>query len=379
MDWDAEGLLDGLEDGARAERVELLDWLDDRGFTLDQIRLASDDGLLLMLPADRVVSGDERFTLGEAAEQAGVHPEFLGLLRRVNGLPSPDPRAADLSEADVQLAEVARQYAELGVDAEQLQGAARAVGRALSGLAGSLRALVFELVVQPGMSERELAAAYADRVEALMPLMSPMLDAALRTQLRQAVRTELIDAAERAAGSLPGEREVAVAFADIVGFTKLGEEVDTAQLERVAARLESRTRELLRPPVTLVKSIGDAVLLVSPDVGPLLDLCLELSATAEDRAREAAEGDGDDLPQLRIGLSFGPALARGGDWFGRAVNLASRVAAAARPGSVLVTKEVRDHAADEAARWSAAGSKHFKGVSGAVRLYRARPPAHDAE
>ncbi len=371
MDWAAEGLLDGLDGDARAERVELLDWLEELGFEPDQIRQASDEGLLLLLPADRVVAGPGRFTAEEVGERANVHPDFLRLLRRVNGLAVPEPGMASYSDVDVQLADVARQYTDLGIDAEQLLGSARAVGRALSGLAGSLRALVFELVVKPGMSEVELARAYAERVEVLLPLLGPMLESGLRAQLRQAVRTELIDAAERAAGSLPGEREVAVAFADIVGFTKLGEEVDTAQLERVAARLEARTRDLISPPVSLVKTIGDAVLLVSPDAAALLAVCLQLSEAAGERAEEA---EGEELvPQLRIGMSYGPALSRGGDWYGRAVNLASRVAAAARPGSVLLVQAARDAAGEDVAHFSSAGSKHFKGVQGAVRLHRARP------
>jgi adenylate cyclase len=119
----------------------------------------------------------------------------------------------------------------------------------------------------------------------------------------------------------------------------------------------------VQPPVTLVKSIGDAVLLVSPEATPLLRSALALVA--------AADREGEDFPQLRVGVASGPALRRAGDWYGRAVNLASRVTSAARPGSVLATGEVRV-ATRDAFHWSYAGERRLKGVSGAVPLYRAR-------
>jgi adenylate cyclase len=77
-------------------------------------------------------------------------------------------------------------------------------------------------------------------------------------------------------------------------------------------------------------------------------------------------------------MAAGPALSRAGDWYGRPVNLASRVTAIARPGSVLATRDVRD-AASEAYRWSPAGARSLKGVDGPVRLYRARRLAGDED
>jgi adenylate cyclase len=118
--------------------------------------------------------------------------------------------------------------------------------------------------------------------------------------------------------------------------------------------------------VRLVKTIGDAAMLVSPDPAALLDAGLGL--------HDAAAAEGEDFPRLRVGVALGPAVARGGDWYGRPVNLASRVTAIARPGSVLATREVRD-AAGERYRWSAAGRKALRGVDGPVALYRARRAA----
>lgn len=78
------------------------------------------------------------------------------------------------------------------------------------------------------------------------------------------------------------------------------------------------------------------------------------------------------LPPIRVGVTRGEALQRGGDWFGRSVNLASRVCAVARPGSLLATQDAREAAGDDAASWSFAGARKIRGVSGETKLHRAR-------
>jgi adenylate cyclase len=115
------------------------------------------------------------------------------------------------------------------------------------------------------------------------------------------------------------------------------------------------------PPVRLVKTIGDAAMYVSPDPGALVAVALSLCESVKEA----------DLPTLRAGIAFGPALLRAGDYYGHAVNLSSRVTGVARPGSVLCTQEVRD-AAPDAFDWSYAGRHRLKGISGAVPLHRAR-------
>ncbi len=125
---------------------------------------------------------------------------------------------------------------------------------------------------------------------------------------------------------------------------------------------ETLTADRVEPPVTLVKTLGDAVMLVSPERDPLLDLLLDLV--------DAAEAD-DQLPMLRVGVACGPALERGGDWYGRPVNLASRLTGLARPASVVATAEVRDATPD--LRWSALRARKVRGV-GEMKLFRARRP-----
>jgi adenylate cyclase len=220
-------------------------------------------------------------------------------------------------------------------------------------------------VFDAGADEYELAMRYAASAEALQPLTAPMLDQLLQQPLRHAVRNELLEVAERESGSLPGAREVGVCFADLVGFTRVGEEVDPAALGAIADRLETLAAQVATPPVRLVKTIGDAVLLVSPDVDGLIEAALTLV--------DAAEAEGDEFPQLRAGMARGLALNRAGDWYGRPVNLAARVTAIARPGSVLCDQEARDAATGDW-RWSFAGERRVRNVREPVKVHRVRRP-----
>ena len=134
--------------------------------------------------------------------------------------------------------------------------------------------------------------------------------------------------------------------------------------------MQTLTLATVAQPVRFVKSIGDAVMLVSPDASNLLDAAL----TLVDAAGEQHSG----LPELRAGVATGPALSRAGDWFGRPVNLASRITAIARPGSVLAAEGVQEAFGDakeaDRFRFTAAGHRELKGISRPVRLYRVRRP-----
>jgi adenylate cyclase len=363
VDFAAEGLLDGLDGEERAARRELLERLEAEGATLEELRAAVADGLLVFLLAERLIDGPPRHTTRDVAREAGMPLAQLEAMRRAHGLPVPDPDAVALSDLDVEAIRTANAFRAAGVSDEQILRAIRVFGRGMAQAAGTLRAIGLELALEPGSTEAELAQRFAERSAMVAPMLGPMLEQMLRLHLRHAVGLEALGADERAAGTLPAAREIGVAFADLVGFTRLGEEVPPAELGAVAERLEAIAADVARAPVRLVKTIGDAAMLVCPDVGSLLDCALDL--------HEAADAEGDEFPPLRIGVARGPAVARAGDWYGRPVNLASRVTAVARPGSVLATREVRD-AAPDGYRWSSAGRRSLRGVDGQVALYRAR-------
>ncbi len=363
IDFEAEGLLDCLEGAQRAERLALLEQLAADGVPLSELRRTTASGTVMFLPADRLIVSDRRYTAAEIAELTGIEPEMLNSLSRAMGLPIADLDDPVYTDLELEAAGRLKAARELGIPDEDTLDLLRVLGRSLSQAAESLRAMPLKFVLEPGLSEAELAQRYAAAVEQMYPLVDPMISSILTLHLRHATQAEVVNALERSGGELPGSREVAVAFADLVGFTRLGEEVPPDELGRLAARLEALAGEVAEPPVRLVKTIGDAAMLASPEPEPLLSATLELV--------EAAEGAGQDFPQLRGRAAYGTALPRAGDWFGRPVNLASRITSVARPGTVLADQALHD-AADGGYRWSFAGQRRLKGLREPVRLFRAR-------
>ncbi len=362
-DFAAEGLLDELEGNARAERLTLLEQLAADGVPMSELRRTTASGTVILLPADRVIVGPERYTAAEVAELSGVELSFLTAARRAMGLPIPDPNEPVYTEGELDSARRTLAAREAGISDEDILELLRVLGRGLSQAAEALRALPLKLVLEPGMSESELARRYGEAAAQLYPLVGPLISNMLTLHLRHTAQSEVISALERSGGRLPGSREVAVCFADLVGFTRLGEEVAPEELGHLAARLEALASDAAEPPVKLVKTIGDAAMLTAPEAEPLLNAALNLI--------DAANAEGEDFPQLRAGAAVGLALPRAGDWFGRPVNLASRITAIARPGSVLVEREVRESAGDAYA-WSFAGERRLRGIRGPVPLFRAR-------
>ncbi len=363
LDFDAAGLLDGLEGEHRAQRLALLRYLVDQGVSREELLRHHHDGTLTYALVERAVGGPPRYTRAELLERANIDESQLEALRRAIGLPIVGDERAYV-EADVEAARLAGEFVRAGIPEADVLDVARVLGRGLAQAADLMRETALRRVLEPGLTELQLAERLGYATAALAPMMPPLVGDMLTLHLRHIAQLEAIDAAERLGGELPGARDVVVAFADLVGFTRVGEEVLPEELGRLASRLDSLAVAAVEPPVTLVKSIGDAVLLVSPEPAPLLRSALALVAAADD--------EGEHFPQLRVGVASGPALRRAGDWYGRSVNLASRVTNIARPGSVLATREVHD-AARDGFHWSFAGDRRLKGVSGTVPLYRARP------
>jgi len=359
---ETSGLLDGLEGQVRAERAELIEWLLGEGFTVEHIR---SEFTPMLMPAGRIVGDDGVYvSTRQICEETGIDLELLEAMQRALGLPRvDDPDAPVHLRADAEAAARARVFVDAGFTREQVIAVARVLGQGMAQTAEVMRQVVLEAVIEPGATELELAKAYGELVQRVSPLLGPMAEDVLRLQLRHGLETEAVSVAERAAGKLPGAREVTVCFADLVGFTRLGEAVAPEELESLANLLSALARDVAAPPVHFIKTIGDAVMFVSTDAAALLAAALELLAVAEK----------EDIPQLRVGLAAGSAVRRAGDWFGSPVNLASRITGAARPGSVLVSEAVRDAIGDGAGfEWSFAGARRLKGIKDDTKLFRAR-------
>lgn len=376
IDFEAEGLLEGLEPKARAARLELLSELADDGVPLEELRSAVAEDRLALLPMERLLEGDARYTGRDVADQAGLDPEILKAQRGALGLPVPDDDDPALTEADVEAAKRLRLLLDAGLPEEGIVEATRVIGLAMAQIAAANNTLIGEALLTPGDTELEAARRYVAASEALRPLLGPTLEYALNLHVLEALRQVAVGRAELASGRLGGSQEITACFADLVGFTRLGEELPPEELGRVSGRLTALAREVVTSPVRLVKMIGDAAMLVSKEEEPAVEAALGLT--------EAVEAEGEGFPALRAGIASGPALPRAGDWYGRPINLASRITTIARPGSVLAAEQVCD-AIPDAFSYSFAGERSLRGVQDEVKLFRVRrvvedrPPGRDDE
>jgi adenylate cyclase len=364
FDIEASGLLDGLEGKARDERAELIPWLLEQGVTVEQIRNSYTPALLV----SRRILGDDGVYVSarEASEKTGIDLDVLERIQRAMGLPTvDDPDAPVLLRADAQAASFAQKAIDLGIGPDHLVQITRALAEGLSRTTEVMRYAVLASLVDPTATELQIAKNSEALLREIAPMLGPMIEEMLRFQLRHQMETEAVTARERAEGQrLPGARLVTIAFADLVGFTRLGEAVPPEDLEQLAHRLADLAHEVAVPPVRFIKTIGDEVMFVSPEPAALLDAVLSLV--------DGTEGD-EDLPRLRAGMAPGMAVSRAGDWFGRSVNLASRVTGAARPGSVLTSESAREAIGeDDRFTWSFAGARRLKGIKSEVKLFRAR-------
>ena len=364
-DFEAEGLLEGLDGDERAARLELLGQLAEAGFSLDELREAAGQDRLALLPVERELRREGRYSAREVAEMADIPLEFLGRIQQAFGMPVIDPDEQAFTEEGLAAARRAAEFRRFGLPEEGMVEVTRVIGQSMSRLAEAIRALVYEAVMPAASGEHDIGLRYAAAARELMPELAPMLYDALTAHLAEQIRGDVLSRAEEASGrALPGARDMGVAFADLVGFTRLGQARPLEDLGALADRLAELAQERARPPVRLVKTVGDAAMLVSPEPGALLDSVLSLV--------EAADAEGGEFPQLKAGVDFGPVLSRGGDWYGHTVNVASRVTGTARAGSVLCTHDLRDAVDGDGYRWSFAGERKLKGVRETVKLHRAR-------
>jgi len=364
IDFEAEGLLDDVEGDARQARCELLERLAGEGVPLEELREAVEGGRLALLPVERAVAGTgARYTPREVADEVELDLAILQRTSLAFGVPYPDPDDRSVTEADLEAAKRIKAFYDAGLPEEGMMQVARTVGMATARIAEANRDLVIRTLMQPGDTEQDLALRFAAAAEHMLPLFEPTLSYAFRAHMLEQIRRDVLGAGEIASGQPGTATDVSVCFADLVGFTKLGEQVETEELGLIAGRLDELATAVAEPPVRLVKLIGDAAMLVSTDTEAMVEAAL--------RMVEAADEEGDEFPRLRAGIASGSVHVQAGDYYGRPVNLASRLTGIAKPGSVLLDSAAKK-AAGEAFDYSYAGEKRLKGFDSRTKLFRAR-------
>ncbi len=351
--------------------------LERAGVPLDGMAAAVRDGALSFSFLD--VAAFDRFaglsgtTFRELSERTGVPLDLLKVVREAVGFA--EPRPADHVRED-----------ELSVVSAielQLSNGFRPVviERWLRVCADSLRRIAetetdwwhteVELpLLEEGMTEGEMLEAQADLGSRMAPLSEQALLAIYQGQQEHAWSTSAVEvvegALERAGLYSRLRRPPAVCFLDITGYTRLTEERGDEAAADLAARLATLVRRSSQEHGGQpVKWLGDGVMFYFPDPGHGVLAALDM---VEGVATHS-------LPPARVGIHAGPVVFQEGDYFGRTVNIASRIAEYARPGEVLVSQEVVDAADGTPVKFTGIGPVELKGVSGTLPLHTARRAA----
>lgn len=367
-DYDRAGLLDGLDRDQRRTRLSVLESLATDGVDIASMRDAIDRGRLGLLLLERTLRPEDGHSLDDVCAAAELEADVVRRWFQALGRPiSPDPGDRVYTDEDVEIAQRIRRYRGLGFSDEEMMPVVRAIGRGVINIADALGGLLGEALLSPGEPEPETALRYATEARRIAEEDSLHLAHLVAAALADRIRSHALAAETSNAGRLRGAQDVTVCFADLVGFTDLGESVSAVELSEVAELLSAAATEVCSWPVRLAKTIGDAVMLVSPDPTSLVGAAVDLVGIWS--------GQDDGRPGLRVGVAKGIGVPHAGDWFGPPVNLASRVTETARPGFVTVTAEVHEaitaaHPDDPPFRFRAAAPRKFKGVRGAQRLYR---------
>jgi adenylate cyclase len=264
MDFEAEGLLEGLDDEDRKARLRLLEKLSEAGVSNDELRKAVEEQRLALLPVERALGSDRSLTAEEAASRADVSVDFVTRHRRALGLPISEDGEQLFSEQDVKAIEDVKRFLDAGLDEEGVLDATRVVGESMSRVARTVAQLTAASLLKPGVNEHDLGLGFAEAAKQLVPPFGNQLEFVFKQQLLELVRNEMISRQELETG-LPDADTINVSFSDLVGFTKMGEELPPEEIGRVAGRLGELAAEVAQSPVRLVKTIGDAAMLVSPD------------------------------------------------------------------------------------------------------------------
>jgi adenylate cyclase len=353
----AAGLYDPASPNA-AERLALIEWLVAQGTGAEQIVAAVRTGSTLTGLAGDLARGSEtRWTLAEVAEQSDLSPAQCEQLRVAVGLPPVEAERLFGPDDIAAFSSFGRASQIFGE--QEVLAFMRVVGNALARIAEGAVSLFLTSVERPILESNagEVALAQANlTVMRAFDMIPPVMASLLRSHLEVAVR-RMRDARLERSANLVG---MAVGFVDLVGFTGLSRQLDADALSRLVGRFEEVASDVVtRKDGRLVKVIGDEVMFVARDAAAACDIALTLV--------ERFTGDGAVTP--RGGLAAGALLARGGDYYGPTVNLASRVADLAVPEEVLVTEEVATEAAGAALRFEAAGKRLLKGFDEPVKLF----------
>ena len=369
--WARDGLVPLQDDEwtpASLAHARIVARLRKRGHSLEEIREASDSGRLAYgFMEELFPPRASTYTVEEAAELTGLEPALLERIWTSVGFAAPRD---EVTEEDVRLLRYIAAALQAGFPLVAFLQLVRVYGQALARIADAevrlFHLYVHEPLIQDGVPNLEMAEEMEGLARELLPLASPIMDHVHQRFLQHFLDQDIVGHMElevETGGDLDlGRVRVAIAFADLAGYTRLTEEAGEEEAVDLIERFVERVQHSLPEDARVIKTIGDEVMVVGSDAAALLDWAVGFQALQTER------------PLPRIGIHQGLTLYRDGDYYGRAVNLAARVGARAAGGEVLVTRPLVD-AGGSHLDFERIGEVKLKGFSESTELFLARQVA----
>lgn len=324
---------------AAAAQARIVARMRERGHSLDELKEAGKEGKLSFGVAEDIfMDTSERFTLEEASEEIGLPVEVIVRIMTVLG--TPVEREPTLSGRDVEAFKLVGEVAEAGLPVEALLQLTRVYAQAVRRIADAevrlFHLFVHEPMIRDGLTEIEMAEELGDLARRSSPTAVPLFSYLHDRYVSYFLEQDVVGHMESDFGGDTNLDQVrtTLCFIDLTGFTKFTEQEGDSTAFSVIEQFTETVEATLPADASIVKTIGDEVMVVSPDPVSLTEWSVGFLALFTDR------------PKPRAGIHHGAVVFRDGDYFGSQVNLAHRVVNRALGGEVLITDAVASSIAE---------------------------------
>jgi adenylate cyclase len=311
----------------------------ERGYSLEDLREAGREGRLAFGFTEELFSEEAGggLSLADIARETGLEPELIERILVILGTPKGQQR--NLSAEDAAALRHCARVLAAGFPLVAFLQLVRVYVQSMRRIADAevrlFHLYVHEPLIRDAVPELEMAAEMGDLAADVLPLAAPLTEYLHTRYLRFFLEQDVVGHMESALDSSTAEIELGqvtmtLCFIDLTGFTRYTEEEGDMEALDVIENFVETVESTLPREATIVKTIGDEVMVVSPDAASLTEWAVEFLRRFPQR------------PQPRVGIHCGEAVYRDGDYFGSQVNLAHRVVNRALAGEVLVTDRVAD-------------------------------------
>ena len=355
---------------AAAAQARVVSRMRERGHSLGSLRRAVRDGRLAFGFVEELFPSTRRtISVEDAARRTGLEPELIERLMALLGTPT--AREGILTEQDAAALDGIARVLAAGFPLVALLQMVRVYAQNLRKVAEAevrlFHLYVHEPLIREGVDAIEMSEEMEGLAGDLLPLTTPLMEYIHTRYLRFYIEQDVVGHMETEFAGDPqiGRISMAFCFVDLTGFTRYTEEEGDEEALDLVERFVEAVEDTLPSEATIVKTIGDEVMIVSRDPVTLTEWAVGFLGLFGER------------PQPRVGVHYGQAVYRDGDYFGGDVNLAHRVVARALGGEVLITREVVDAIGDsEYLRFEPIGEVDLKGFPDPTELFIVRPSTH---